>query len=111
MERIKYGESVGMIQRVICDKDGKGPYWRLVESPIREIKENKTGKHVKTKDRFYTLDAEEIEDTTETIENAEGYIIVHEPFLLTKRARIIAERWVKWANENPDKATSLLTGE
>ena len=38
----------------------------------------------------------------------QGYIIVREVFGLNEKTRFYAERWVKWANENKDKAVSIL---
>ena len=38
----------------------------------------------------------------------EGYIIVREVFGLNNKTEPYAERWIKWANENPDKATGLI---
>lgn len=37
-----------------------------------------------------------------------GYIIVREVFGLNDKTRPYAERWIKWANKNPDKATGLI---
>ena len=37
-----------------------------------------------------------------------GYIIVREVFGLNNKTEPYAERWIKWANENPDKATGLI---
>ena len=38
-------------------------------------------------------------------------ILVDSVFGLTDKARFHVERWIEWANANPDKAVSALTGE
>lgn len=111
MTYARIGQSIGMIQKVLSDKDGNGPYWRLIESPIREIKENSRGRKIKTKDRFYTLDAEEIEFNTKEVEQAKGYILTGEPFILNEYTRPKAEKWIEWANANMDKAVSIISGQ
>lgn len=111
MTEATIGLNIGMLQKVLSDKDGNGPYWRLIESPIREIKINRNGKKIKTKDRFYTLDAKEIEENTKELEEANGYILTETPFLLTDELRIKANRWIEWANQNMDKAVSIISGQ
>ena len=37
-----------------------------------------------------------------------GYIITREVFGLNDKTRPFAENWVKWANENKDKAVGLI---
>ena len=37
-----------------------------------------------------------------------GYILAREVFGLNDITRPFAEKWVKWANENMDKAVSIL---
>ena len=44
--------------------------------------------------------------TVESI--GQGYIIVREVFGLNDKTRSYAERWIKWANENKDKAVGLI---
>lgn len=36
-----------------------------------------------------------------------GYIITREVFGLNETTRPQAERWVKWANENPEKVEAI----
>lgn len=47
---------------------------------------------------------------TKQMENAigKGYIITKEVFGLNDKTRPFAESWVKWANDNMDKAVSIL---
>lgn len=37
-----------------------------------------------------------------------GYILTREVFGLNNKTESYAERWIKWANKNPDKATGLI---
>jgi hypothetical protein len=41
-------------------------------------------------------------------EKAEGYIITKEVFGLNEITRPKAENWIRWANENKDKAVGIL---
>ena len=54
------------------------------------------------------MDADEIESATEVMENAKGFIIQREIVLLTPAIREHFEKWVAWANSNPDEVKSLL---
>lgn len=42
-------------------------------------------------------------DNTKDMQNADGYILTNEVFILNDITRPKAERWVEWANKNPDK--------
>lgn len=103
------GDSIGMLQKVI-HPDGT-TQWRLIESPIKQIDIRKNGISVKTKTRFYTLDADDIISNTEIMETAQGFVLTGEVFMLSKELRKKAEKWVKWANENPEKAVGLISGQ
>lgn len=81
--------------------------WYLSEGKITKIVQNSRGTKVYSK-RFYPLDIEEIEDNTEMMRKANGWILTREVVLLEPDIRDKCERWVKWANENPDKAVSCL---
>lgn len=105
------GDSVGAIYKK--SRDGK-EWWELVEDKINKITiTKKSGKRYFTRKQFYPLDAEEVDDNTKIMEEAigKGYIITREVFGLNDKTRSFAERWVSWANKNPDKAVGLLTGE
>ena len=56
------------------------------------------------------LDADDVDSNTDMMEYAigKGYIITREVFGLNDKPRPFAENWVKWANENKDKAVSIL---
>jgi hypothetical protein len=100
---LNIGDSVGMIQKV--SKNGVET-WRLVEDKINKIDiTKKYGRRYHVKSKFYPLDAEDIDSNTEMMEDAvnKGYIFTSEVFGLNDITRSFAERWIKWANENPDK--------
>lgn len=105
------GDSIGAIYKK--SRDGK-EWWELVEDKINKITiTKKLGKRYFTRKQFYPLDAEDVDSNTEIMEGAvgNGYIIIKEVFGLNEKTRPFAERWVSWANENPDKAVSLLAEE
>lgn len=105
------GDSVGALYK--RSKVGR-EFWELVEDKINKITiTKKLGKRYFTRKNFYPLDAEEVDDNTKIMEKAanRGYIITGEVFGLNEKTRPFAERWVKWANENPSKAVGLLTEE
>lgn len=102
------GDWVGGIYKK--SKDGK-EFWELVEDKINKITiTKKYGRRYFTRKNFYPLDADDVDSNTKLIEEAEGkgYILVREVFGLNDKTRPFAERWIKWANENPDKAVGWL---
>ena len=102
---MKVGDSVGAIyQRT---RDGV-EQWYLCEDKINKIVELKSGRKYYTKSKFHPLDADDVDSNTEMQEEAKGYIITKEVFGLNDVTRHKAENWVKWANENMDKAVSCL---
>ena len=105
------GDSIGGIYK--SSKDGK-EFWELVEDKINKIDiTKKYGRRYHVRKKFYPLDADDVDSTTKEMEDAvgKGYIITREVFGLNDITRPFAERWVKWANENMDKAVGLLSGE
>lgn len=104
---IKVGDSVGGIYK--RTKDGIDE-WYLCEDKINKIVELKSGKRYYTKSKFRPLDADDIDDNTEIQEKADGYIVTREVFGLNDITRPKAENWIKWANENIDKAVSIVSG-
>ena len=103
--RVKVGNYIGLIRQAI-DSNGK-EFWKLSESKITRIVQNSKGTRIYSKN-FYPLDVEEVELNTKMQEEAQGYILMHEPFELNDITRLKAERWIEWANENIDKAASIL---
>ena len=102
---LKVKDSVGGIYK--RTKDGKDE-WYLLEDKINKIVETKNGRKYYTKSKFHPLDADDIDSNTEMQENAKGYIITREVFGLNDITRPMAGNWVKWANENMDKAVSII---
>lgn len=95
------GDSVGGLYKK--SKDGK-EFWELVEDKINKIDiTKKYGRRYHVRKKFYPLDADDVDSTTKMMEDAVG-----KDYIIT---RPLAERWVKWANENMDKAVSILYGE
>ena len=102
------GDSVGGIYK--RERDGKET-WVLIEDKISKITiTKKYGRRYFTKSKYYPLDADDVDSTTEMMEDCigKGYIITREVFGLNEKTRPFAENWVKWANENMDKAVSIL---
>ena len=103
---LKVGDCVGGIYKI--SKNGTEE-WCLCEGKVTKVVELKSGKKYYTKSAFNALDAEDVDDNTEIQEKAEGYILTKEVFGLNDITRPKAEKWIKWANENMDKAVSALT--
>ena len=102
------GDSVGAIYK--REREGKEE-WYLREDKITKITiTKKYGRRYFVKAKFYPLDADDVDSNTEIMEDAigKGYIITREVFGLNEKTRPFAENWVKWANENMDKAVSIL---
>ena len=108
MAQLNVGDSVGILQK--REKDGN-KFWKLIEDKITKITITKTyGRRYFTKSKFYPLDADDIDSNTEIMENSigKGWILTNEIFGLNDKTRPHVERWVEWANENPDKALGVL---
>lgn len=98
----------GYVGQINQDSSGT---WKLYKDKINKIIETKRyGRRYFTKTVFRPLDADEVDENTKDMEESigEGYIITKEVFGLNDRTRPYAERWVKGANENQDKATGLI---
>lgn len=102
---LKIGDSIGGIYKT--DKNGVEE-WFLCEDKINKIVENSKGRKYYVKSKFYTLDADDVDNNTEDQEKAKGYIVVREVFGLNDITRPKAENWIKWANENMDKAVGVI---
>lgn len=108
--KFQLGDSVGMLQqRGVGEKE----HWYLRESQINKVAQTKEGWKYYTKDKFYPLYAEELDDNTKIMEDAvgKGYILTGEVFGLNDVTRPFAEKWIAWANENKDKAISVFEAE
>ena len=106
--QLNVGDSVGGIYKTGTGDDER---WELIEDKINKITiTKKCGRRYFTKSRFNPLDADDVDSNTDMIEDAigQGYIITKEVFGLNEKTRPFAENWVKWANDNKDKAVSIL---
>lgn len=114
MADLHIGDSVGYIGKAI--KNGI-EQWDLVENKITKIDQTeKYGERYHTKSKFYPLDAEDVDSNTKIMEKAvgKGYIFTKEVFGIfgiNDITRPFAENWIKWANENIDKAVSVLEAD
>lgn len=104
---MKVGDYIGGLYPT--EKYGKR-FWQLCDSKITKIVQNSRGTKVYSK-RFYPLDIEEIEDATKIMAEAKGCINTKDVVELTPELRLKCERWVEWANNNPDKAVDLISEE
>ena len=104
---MKVGDSIGSIYKR-QKPDGKEE-WYLSESKITRIVQNSRGTKVYSKG-FFPIEIEEIEDNTKLMQEAKGWINTREVVLLTPEIREKCNRWIKWANDNPDKAVGLISG-
>lgn len=102
---MKVGDIIGGLYKK--EKPDGIECWYLCESKVTKIVSNSRGTKCYSK-HFYPLDVDEVEATTEQMQNAEGYVITREPMILTDELRRKCERWVEWANANPKKAVSVL---
>lgn len=114
MADLHIGDSVGYIGKAI--KNGI-EQWILVENKITKIDQTeKYGERYHTKSKFYPLDAEDVDSNTKIMEKAvgKGYIFTKEVFGIfgiNDITRPFAENWIKWANENMNKAVSVLEAD
>ncbi|MBQ2269724.1 MAG: hypothetical protein II338_05735 [Bacteroidaceae bacterium] len=95
-------DKVGYIQRRTVD--GKEQF-KFIEAKVKSVRIGKKGTSVYT-DKFYALDAEEIEFNTEMINGPSGLMLVNEPFVTTaeysEHCRKVVEHW------NEHGAVSIL---
>lgn len=101
------GDSVGALYKRSIDGSLR---WALIEDKINKITITKNcGRRYFTQKQFNPLEADDVDSNTKIMEEAigKGYIITGEVFGLNDKTRPFAERWVKWANKNPDKAVDL----
>ena len=108
--QLNVGDSIGGIYKK--SKNGED-FWELVEDKINKITiTKKYGRRYFTKSRFNPLDADDVDSNTDMMEDIISkeyrYIIIREVFGLNDKTRPFAENWVKWANENKDKAVNVL---
>ena len=97
------GDKLGYIQR--HHPDGR---WELFEETICSISVSKNGIRIGKTKHFYSQNVEHIVANTELFKSLKDSVLVHEIFFLDDQTREKAERWIKWANEQPDEVRSIL---
>ena len=96
-------DRIGYIRRIA---NANGTYtFRYIVAKIKSIRVGKKGTSVYS-DRFYALDADELESNTEIMSGRSDIVLVGEPFItndaLSEHLRKVVEYW------NEHGATSLL---
>lgn len=86
-------DTIGYIRRLTIDDKTQ---FRWIETKVKKVVIGKTKTSVYS-DRFYTLDAEEIESNTDIMTNGTGLVIVNEPFItnpeLTEKCKKTVDYW------------------
>ena len=100
---VKIGDTIGLIQKVMWDNQGRENYWKLTEGKVKSITENSKGRRVKA-DHFYTLSANEVEENTAWMLESKGVIITCEPFVMTDELRQRVQNWIEKTNGEREKA-------
>ena len=103
--QLNVGDAVGQINKTSAGE------WKLYEDKINKITVTKKyGRRYFTRSVFYPLDADDVDNNTKEMEDSvgQGYIITKEVFGLNEKTRPYVKRWIKWANDNKDKAVSIL---
>ena len=72
-------DKIGYIRRATVN--GKEQF-KFIEAKVKSVRIGKRGTSVYT-DKFYALDAEEIESNTSMISKGSGLMLVNEPFITT----------------------------
>lgn len=76
--------------------------FKLIEAKIKFVRIGKKGTSVYS-DKFYALDAEELESNTEIMSGSSNLILVGEPFItndeMTERLKKVVDRWNKYGTK------------
>ena len=97
-------DKIGYIRRTTVD--GKEQF-KFIEAKIKSVRVGKKQTSVYT-DKFYALDAEEIEFNTEMIGKGSGIMLVNEPFITNDEYSEHCRKTVDYWNTNG--ARSILDG-
>ena len=92
-------DKIGYIRRATVN--GKEQF-KFVEAKVKSVRIGKKGTSVYT-DKFYALDAEEIESNTSIISNGSGLMLVNEPFITTDDYSELCRKTVEYWNEHGAK--------
>lgn len=105
---VKYGDTIGFVNKVLFDMKGNQNYWKLTEGKVKSITINSRGRRVKA-DHFYTLDAEDIEMNTKWMSQNDRLILTTEPFIMTDELRARVQKWID--KENASDPECVLAKE
>lgn len=94
---LKPGDEIGGIYQ---KSDGT---WYMDVCKVQKIVANSRGIKVYSKN-FYPQEIEDLIFNTEA-SSSEKYITVREVVIMTPNIKQRCERWVKWANKNPNKVS------
>lgn len=93
-------DSIGYIRRQEHE-DGTTEF-KFIESKIKSIRIGKKGRSVYS-DRFYALDADELESNTEIMSGNSSLVLVGEPFItsdeLSEHLKNVVSHWNKYGAE------------
>ena len=92
-------DKIGYIRRATVD--GKEQF-KFIEAKVKSVRIGKKGTSVYT-DKFYALDAEEIELNTSMIGKGSGLMLVNEPFITTEEYSEHCRKTVDYWNEHGAK--------
>ena len=92
-------DKIGYIRRATVN--GKEQF-KFIEAKVKSVRIGKKGTSVYT-DKFYALDAEEIESNTSMISKGSGLMLVNEPFITTDDYSELCRKTVDYWNEHGAK--------
>lgn len=93
-------DKIGYIRRATVD--GKEQF-KFIEAKVKSVRIGEKGTSVYT-DKFYALDAEEIEFNTSMIRKGSGLMLVNEPFVTTEEYSEHCRKAVDYWNEHGAKS-------
>ena len=93
-------DKIGYIRRATVN--GKEQF-KFIEAKVKSVRIGKRGTSVYT-DKFYALDAEEIESNTSMISKGSGLMLVNEPFVTTDDYSELCRKTVDYWNEHGAKS-------
>jgi hypothetical protein len=93
-------DKIGYIRRQE-NADGTTEF-KFIEAEIKSVRIGKKGTKVYS-DRFYVLDAEELESNTEMMPESSKIVLVGEPFItnakMSERLKAVVDHWNKYGAE------------
>lgn len=93
-------DKIGYIRRATVD--GKEQF-KFIEAKVKSVRIGEKGTSVYT-DKFYALDAEEIEFNTSMIRKGSGLMLVNEPFVTTEEYSEHCRKAVDYWNKHGAKS-------